>query len=99
MEGGPRRGRSPITGPALLRAAQASPTSPEGEIVCPKGSEKIKIVRHLTSVIARRAGVPTSPVGEPSCPQGRKIKGKPRADAVELRAVQATPPSPSGEIP
>ena len=37
MQGGPRRGRSPITGPALLRAAQASQTPPEGGIQCPKG--------------------------------------------------------------
>ena len=39
MQGGPRRGRSPITGPALLRAAQASQASPEGERVCPQGSK------------------------------------------------------------
>ena len=31
MQGEPRRGRSPITGPALPRAAQASQTSPGGE--------------------------------------------------------------------
>ena len=37
MQGGPRRGRSPITGPTLLRAAQASQTSPEGETPCPQG--------------------------------------------------------------
>ena len=37
MQGGPRRGRSPITGPTLLRAAQASQTSPEGDAPCPKG--------------------------------------------------------------
>ena len=35
---GPRRGRSPITGPALLHAAQASQTSPDGETPCPQGS-------------------------------------------------------------
>ena len=40
MQGGPRRGRSPITGPALPCAAQASQTSPEGETLCPKGSIK-----------------------------------------------------------
>ena len=37
MQGGPRRGRSPITGPALPRAAQASKTSPDGENSCPQG--------------------------------------------------------------
>ena len=96
---GAAKGAKPHNRPRLAARRAGVPTSPEGEIVCPKGSEKIKIVRHLTSVITRRTGGPTSPVGEPSCPQGRKIKGKPRADAVELRAVQAPPPSPSGEIP
>ena len=64
-----------------------------------RGAAKGAKPHNRPRLAARRAGVPTSPVGEPSCPQGRKIKGKPRADAVELRAVQATPPSPSGEIP
>ena len=45
MQGGPRRGRSPITGPTLLHAAQASQTSPEGEILCPKGSQKHKAAK------------------------------------------------------
>jgi len=39
MQGGPRRGRSPITGPALLRAAQASQTSPDGESAVPAGQQ------------------------------------------------------------
>ena len=39
MQGGPRRGRSPITGPTLPRAAQASQAPPEGGIQCPKGSK------------------------------------------------------------
>ena len=39
MQGGPRRGRSPITGPTLPHAAQASQTSPEGETPCPQGSK------------------------------------------------------------
>ena len=43
MQGGPRRGRSPITGPALLRAAQASQTPPDGGIQCPKGSKILKL--------------------------------------------------------
>ena len=43
MQGGPRRGRSPITGPALPCAAQASQTSPGGETPCPKGNINKKI--------------------------------------------------------
>ena len=39
MQGGPRRGRNPITGPTLPHAAQASQTSPSGEITGPKGSK------------------------------------------------------------
>ena len=49
MQGGPRRGRSPITGPALPCAAQASQTSPEGETPCPKGS-----IKCLSSILNRR---------------------------------------------
>ena len=39
MQGGPRRGRNPITGPTLPHAAQASQTSPDGEPTCPKGNK------------------------------------------------------------
>ena len=39
MQGGPRRGRSPITGPTLPRAAQASQAPPEGGIQRPKGGK------------------------------------------------------------
>ncbi len=66
MQGGPRRGRSPITGPALPRAAQASPTSPEGETQCPQGR------RNETSRTAQAS--PTSPEGETQCPEGSKLK-------------------------
>ena len=51
MQGGPRRGRSPITGPTLPRAAQASQTSPEGETPRPQGGKN-----QIT--IPRRAGAP-----------------------------------------
>ena len=44
MQGGPRRGRSPITGPALPRAAQASQTLPGGETQCPKGRKNQRII-------------------------------------------------------
>ena len=39
MQEGPRKGCSPIIGPTLPHAAQASQTSPNGEIPCPKGSK------------------------------------------------------------
>ncbi len=46
-------GRSPITGPALLRAAQASQTSPDGENSCPQGSK----TRCFTSAGRRNAAL------------------------------------------
>ena len=72
MQGGPRRGRSPITGPTLPHAAQASQTSPEGEIQCPQGRNNQKNSPRRAGGIARRAGVQTSPEGEIMCPQGRR---------------------------
>ena len=71
MQGGPRRGRSPITGPALLRAAQASQTPPGGGIQCPKGSKK-ELTSSKLSDTARRTGVPTPPGGGIQCPKGSK---------------------------
>jgi len=41
MQGGPRRGRSPITGPTLPCAAQASQTSPTGERSRPEGGNTL----------------------------------------------------------
>ena len=77
MQGGPRRGRSPITGPTLPHAAQASQAPPEGETQCPQGRRiqspppGRRNARRIGGT-ARRAGVPTSPEGETPCPQGRR---------------------------
>ena len=62
MQGGPRRGRSPITGPALPCAAQASQTSPEGETLCPQGRMN-ETSRAAQAKTARPAGeIPPSPL-------------------------------------
>ena len=47
-------GRSPITGPALLRAAQASQTPPDGGISCPKGSKDSSFTVNLNCPPHRR---------------------------------------------
>ena len=70
MQGGPRRGRSPITGPALPHAAQASQTSPDGETKCPKGRTFNQSRREAKSRAAQASK--TSPEGETKCPKGRK---------------------------
>ena len=41
MQGGPRRGRSPITGPALPRAAQAAKTTEKRKPPYPQGTKAI----------------------------------------------------------
>ena len=41
MQGGPRRGRSPITGPALPHAAQAAKTTEKRKPPCPQDTEAI----------------------------------------------------------
>ena len=76
MQGGPRRGRSPITGPTLPRAAQASQAPPEGEAQCPKGSKKRTLrrrnraprrrpkLRRRAKPSARRAAKNPRPGGE-----------------------------------
>ena len=78
MQGGPRRGRSPITGPTLPHAAQASQLR-RGRIPVPAGQKNQRMLPRRAGEIARRAGVPTSPGGESPCPQGRKkSKNHPR---------------------
>ena len=88
MQGGPRRGRSPITGPALLRAAQASQTPPSGGIMCPKGR------KDLSSIMGRNCSA--SPpklrrMAEYSDRRTAKSKGSPQlrgeshADVVRAR--------------
>ena len=72
MQGGPRRGRSPITGPALLHAAQASQISPDGEpsarrAARAKGSS---LAGEAKSHAAQASQI--SPDGETPCPQGSK---------------------------
>ena len=54
MQGGPRRGRSPITGPTLPRAAQASQTTPDGGTSCPKGSKNQRNIPSRGGETARR---------------------------------------------
>ena len=87
MQGGPRRGRSPITGPALLHAAQASQTPPEGKTHCPKGSKKHKPhrrnrtphrrpkLRRTAKIRARRAAKPdASPVPGGETPRSNGLQ-------------------------
>ena len=73
MQGGPRRGRSPITGPTLLRAAQASQTSPEGDAPCPKG-RKIEIDHPNWANAQRRAGVSIASQAKIPCRREERLK-------------------------
>jgi len=77
MQGGPRRGRSPITGPALPCAAQASQTSPEGETLCPQGRMNETSPAGQARV-ARRAGVPNFAGGRNPVPAGQDERNIPR---------------------
>ena len=94
MQGGPRRGRSPITGPALPRAAQASQASPEGAIECPQGS---KYSHHHAGEAKLRAAQAsqTPPGGRITCPKGSKLL-KPHAEEANPRAAQASQTPPDG---
>ena len=85
MQGGPRRGRSPITGPTLPHAAQASQTSPEGEILCPKGSKNQKSTPPGGQISAPRRRPKLRREGETPCPKGSKNK------KVELAAPRRRP--------
>ncbi len=78
MQGGPRRGRSPITGPTLPHAAQASLTSPEGEIQCPQGRNNQKNSPRRAGEIARRAGVPNFAGGRNQAPAGQQCRPQKR---------------------
>jgi len=62
MQGGPRRGRSPITGPALPCAAQASQSSARRKMSRPKGGQKL--------ISSRRAGVPIACQTKDVAPEG-----------------------------
>ena len=96
MQGGPRRGRSPITGPALPHAAQASQTSPEGEMICPKGRRnqlstavQAKPLAAQASQLRRRAKL--------CARRAEKTKHPRRIGRTARRA--GVPTSPEGETP
>ena len=73
MQGGPRRGRSPITGPTLPRAAQASQLSPKGEIVCPQGSKNQRMIPAGEAKTRAAQAPQTSPDGETQCRRTAKL--------------------------
>ena len=88
MQGGPRRGRSPITGPALPRAAQAFQASPEGERGRPQGSKYSQLIAGEAKSRAAQASQ-ASPEGERVCPQGSKYSQLTAGEA-KSRAAQAS---------
>ena len=71
MQGGPIRGRSPITGPALLPAAQASQTPPGRRKIAPEGRKIQSFQCELK--FSCYLGIPTPPDGGISHPTGSKI--------------------------
>ena len=103
MQGGPRRGRSPITGPTLPRAAQASQTPPDGGTSCPKGSKLLKPHAEEANPRAAQASQ-TPPEGGTSCPKGSKnqrciprLRGS-KSQRMILAAGRQTPtPTPLGK--
>ena len=73
MQGGPRGGRSPITGPALLRAGEASQTPPEGGIRCPQGSKNQRCIPRGGAKSRAGEASQTLPDGENVVPAGQQL--------------------------
>ena len=94
MQGGPRRGRSPITGPALLRAAQASQTPPDGGISCPKGRKRLQL--YCGPKLRAAQAFQTPPEGGIPCPKGSKRLTL--YEEAKLRAAQPFQTPPDDEI-
>ncbi len=81
MQGGPRRGRSPITGPALPPAAQAAQTTEKEKPPCPQGTE----------IHAQRTGSVSMPLERPPRRRPKQQKKK------SLRARRAHNPPLNGQ--
>ena len=92
LQGGPRRGRSPITGPALPHAAQAAKITNKEKALAHAGRQKTYLKEQALShpsLLQRKAA---QCIGAP--PQGGKIpipKGKPSLFQ-SLRITQYCPP-------
>ena len=91
MQGGPRRGRSPITGPTLPRAAQASQSPVRRKIPCPKGRKiKVSLPRNAKRARTPRRR-PNRLSGEKShARRAEKLKDRYRTRLKEPRAAQAS---------
>ena len=68
MQGGAAKGASPITGPGLLRAAQASQTPPDGGSTCPKGRKYYHSSGSLNLAVTQASPIP--PGAGILCPKG-----------------------------
>ena len=80
MQGGPRRGRSPITGPALLRAAQASQ-------LCRRAKRRARRAAKIKELII--AGEAIAPA-----PAGQQIQSAARRAATPPNSIPSAYPSP-----
>ena len=90
MQGGPRRGRSPITGPTLPHAAQASQTSQYGETPRPQGGKNKEFLLASRAKSPATQASQTSPEGETPRPQGSKNKEFLLASRAQSHAAQAS---------
>ena len=72
MQGGPRRGRSPITGPALPCAAQASQLRRRAKRRTRRAAKSKNSLP--TGEITRRAGVPIACQAKNAVPEGQQNK-------------------------
>ena len=94
LQGGPRRGRSPITGPALPHAAQAAKITNKEKALAHAGRQKTYLKEQALShpsLLQRKAA---QCIGAP--PQGGKIPFRRASSFLASPAAQAAQAKPIG---